>query len=83
MLDEVTQAKPDPEYGLLLLLIEPKMAQHPRPWRIEYDWTVAVLDADGVCVLECHNTQEAEMLIGLAGDADDYCFREMFEKEYA
>lgn len=62
-----------PESDLLWLLITPLMKDHPRPWRIEQDWTWEVYDASGGLVLKCMSPVEASLLCDLVKkyDADE------------
>lgn len=47
-------------------LVSLKLAVHPLPWRIDYDWTVEVIDAKGNCVMKLMNDAEAKAFITFA-----------------
>jgi hypothetical protein len=54
-------------------LVEPLIAKHPLPWRIEYDWTVEVYDARDHIVIKLMTSAQAQELIAFATElaADD------------
>ena len=39
---------------------------HPLPWKIEQDWTVEVIAADGHIVAKCSSTEKAQRVIDWA-----------------
>lgn len=39
---------------------------YPLPWKIDHDWTVVVLDANGRCVMKLQTDEEAHAFIAFA-----------------
>ncbi len=63
-------------------LVRHLMTGHPMPWRLEFDWTVEVTDANDAIVIKCMHVDEANEIIALANflDAGDRAAREEFER---
>lgn len=51
-------------------LVHPLLREHPRPWRIEVDWTVEVIDALGRCVGKFCTGEAAQLVIDLANEME-------------
>lgn len=47
-------------------LVRPLIDRHPLPWRIDHDWTVEVVDANGECVTKLVSRDMAERFIAIA-----------------
>jgi hypothetical protein len=47
-------------------LVRHLMTGHPQPWRLEFDWTVEVTDANDVIVIKCMHVDEANEIVALA-----------------
>lgn len=54
-------------------LVRPLIRRHPLPWRLDYDWTVEVLDAKDQIVIKLMTAELARELIEFANElaADD------------
>jgi hypothetical protein len=67
---------------LLEQLIRGKLAHHPLPWRVDYDWTVELYDSNGGLVIKLQTADQAQELIGLAEAyrAEDELFSAEFER---
>ena len=61
-------------------LINDKLLYHPRPWSIEYDWLVEIIDANGKTVAKMRTDVEANRLIEIAAVFDKESFE--FETEF-
>lgn len=53
-------------------LVRPLIAKHPLPWRIDYDWTVEVYDANGGIVMKLMNDAQAQELLAFATELASY-----------
>jgi hypothetical protein len=49
-------------------LVQPLIARHPLPWRIDYDWTVEVYDAKDQIVIKLMTAAQAQELIEFASE---------------
>lgn len=47
-------------------LVHHLMMGHPLPWRLEFDWTVEIKDANNVVVIKCMHVDEANEIVALA-----------------
>lgn len=47
-------------------LVRHLMTGHPLPWRLEFDWTVEVTDANDAVVIKCMHVDEANEIVALA-----------------
>lgn len=63
-------------------LVRHLMTGHPLPWRLEFDWTVEVTDANGAIVIKCIHADEANEIVTLANflAVGDNAAREEFER---
>lgn len=48
------------------LLVRHLMAGHPLPWRLEFDWTVEITDANDAVVIKCMHVDEANEIVAMA-----------------
>ena len=53
-------------------LVRPLIARHPLPWRVDYDWTVEVYDANDQIVIKLMTAAQAQELIEFANELAAY-----------